>query len=1082
MMAELLKTQIEKILQEQAAGDVRKTLYVLKGVSLETVDPENAGKPDLEKLLDNKLMYLFGIQSQGRRFVTFEEFLLLGSLTAELYDAVIILDNNLWMNLYPLDLSCSPELIRGLLNHALDPDDASADQEICSVEALTDLFGDVRPFGDGYIGAYAAEKLPDSGKIRSVRLFLDTERKLAVRHTAESFMDLVEETDYISLVQSVFSAPQEIVIRTAGWSGDQVSAADLNRHLRMLAACCGDQGKLCLLQPVSAGSASESRPEFTEILHQYWGADKSFREIPVYNMASVEEGGKDVGLISQERVITDLVRQVENCGENRDFRDVFVTASTGSGKSAMFQIPAIYLAEKYNLMTIVISPLISLMNDQIVGLEKRGYTRAKTLNSDISPVVKEEIRRKVADGEYHILYLSPETLLARSDVEQLIGDRTIGMIVVDEAHIVTTWGKQFRPDYWYLGDHIKKLRRRQKKEKGRSFVISTFTATAIYHGPEDMYQETINSLQMINPITYLGFVKRDDIDIVITKQTKEKGGHTEYEPSKFGDVEALVQRAVITGRKTLIYFPTVSLIRQCWNQLYIDQMTANVCCYYGPMLREEKQDSYEKFRAGDKLVMLATKAFGMGVDIPDIAIVSHFAPTGNVCDYVQEIGRAARAADMRGEAVYKYYSRDFKHINRLHGLSSIREYQLIEVMRKMDELYRAHLTENRNNFTRKRNEMLLDAENFAYIFPSPREEQDESINKVKTALLMIQKDLESRRGYPPVSVRPIPLFADGFFQVEPASQRRLLKAFPGCLEEIDRKKHICEMKLDKIWKADRDASTHSFPQFKFLLYSRSTDLELNRNYTLIPALCVSVTDVDRKDRYRDIIRSVKGFINKRIVDGTQAHAGDMAKALQQDCPHLFEYEYNARTVCEVILASMESWQHKYSKSHNAAMIVYHDNAGRPRYGFNVAINSWFGWLDRLYTGILKETEDEKLYLVNDGSTLIQETAAVLGVLESLGALSFKMNGGANSQIYIYVNQIQPIRNILKRPWSYENRLLKMVAERHTVSVKMLTYLYEHEFTSQERWNLLEDYFLGRIPEEVQQEVEKEKARSSDIVF
>jgi RNA-binding protein YlmH len=82
MMAELLKTQIEKILQEQAAGDVRKTLYVLKGVSLETVDPENAGKPDLEKLLDNKLMYLFGIQSQGRRFVTFEEFILLGSLTA----------------------------------------------------------------------------------------------------------------------------------------------------------------------------------------------------------------------------------------------------------------------------------------------------------------------------------------------------------------------------------------------------------------------------------------------------------------------------------------------------------------------------------------------------------------------------------------------------------------------------------------------------------------------------------------------------------------------------------------------------------------------------------------------------------------------------------------------------------------------------------------------------------------------------------------------------------------------------------------------------------------------------------------
>ena len=110
--------------------------------------------------------------------------------------------------------------------------------------------------------------------------------------------------------------------------------------------------------------------------------------------------------------------------------------------------------------------------------------------------------------------------------------------------------------------------------------------------------------------------------------------------------------------------------------------------------------------------------------------------------------------------------------------------------------------------------------------------------------------------------------------------------------------------------------------------------------------------------------------------------------------------------------------------------------------------------------------------------LYAPAAAVLGVLESMGVLAFRMNGGANSQIYIYVNQIQPIRNILKRPWNYENRLLKMVAERHAVSVKMLTYLYENDFTSEQRWDLLEDYFLGRIPEEVEKEVEKEKAKKN----
>lgn len=109
----------------------------------------------------------------------------------------------------------------------------------------------------------------------------------------------------------------------------------------------------------------------------------------------------------------------------------------------------------------------------------------------------------IKEGKCHILYLSPESLLARSDISQIIGDRKIGMIVIDEAHIVTTWGKQFRPDYWYLGDYIKKLRKKQTIEH-HPFLIATFTATAIYGGEEDMYKETLNSLNMRFPITYLG--------------------------------------------------------------------------------------------------------------------------------------------------------------------------------------------------------------------------------------------------------------------------------------------------------------------------------------------------------------------------------------------------------------------------------------------------------------------------------------------------------------------------------------------------------------------------------------------------
>ena len=100
--------------------------------------------------------------------------------------------------------------------------------------------------------------------------------------------------------------------------------------------------------------------------------------------------------------------------------------------------------------------------------------------------------------------------------------------------------------------------------------------------------------------------------------------------------------------------------------------------------------------------MLATKAFGMGIDINDIEIVAHFAPTGNVCDYVQEIGRAARKEDLQGEAYYHYNAKDFKHINRLHGLSQIQKYQLIEVIKKIDELYTNNVKRKRRFYKKKK--------------------------------------------------------------------------------------------------------------------------------------------------------------------------------------------------------------------------------------------------------------------------------------------------------------------------------------------------------------------------------------------
>ena len=114
-----------------------------------------------------------------------------------------------------------------------------------------------------------------------------------------------------------------------------------------------------------------------------------------------------------------------------------------------------------------------------------------------------------------------------------------------------------------------------------------------------------------------------------------------------------------------------------------------------------------------------------------------------------------------------------------------------------------------------------------------------------------------------------------------------------------------------------------------------------------------------------------------------------------------------------------------------------------------------------------------LYLINNGGQQTQEISTILGIMEAMDVLTFEMSGGADSQLYIYVNQIRNLKAIIDRPEQYKNRLLETVSERHLISVKMFTYLYEGGFTNDQIWDILEDYFLGKIPERVKANCKRE---------
>ncbi|SEQ69755.1 helicase-related protein [Butyrivibrio sp. TB] len=808
-----------------------------------------------------------------------------------------------------------------------------------------------------------------------------------------------------------------------------------------------------------------SYPRVNELLEEYWGYT-NFRSIKNYDLDALDKGEKKVIDVSQEKIIGDMISQVENCVNHKNARDIFVTAPTGAGKSLMFQLPAMYLAEKYNLVTIVITPLIGLMNDQVQALNDRGYMRARTINSDISPIIKEEILEEVKSGEVSILYLSPESLMGRSGIESLIGTRKIGMIIVDEAHIVTTWGKQFRPDYWYLGDHVSKLRTAQGKaeEDPMSFVIATFTATAIYGGHEDMYKETLNSLHMIDPITYLGYLRRENISIEIN-EIEAKHNRTEYELDKFDAMVKMIRNSLMRNQKTLIYFPTVALIERFNTYCYKENLSEYVAKYHGQMLADDKNANFQAFLSGEKLIMLATKAFGMGIDIPDIAVVSHYAPTGNVCDYMQEIGRAARDQDIDGHAIYEHMSNDFQHINRLHGLSRLYKGQLVEVMKKILELYEDYRYSDKKNYhTKKRNEMLIDTESFSYIFESPMVNDEEIVNKVKTAMLLIQKDYENR-GMTPFRMRPVPIFAYGFLGIEPEVREKLNTRYPSCAVLKNEKLNVCEVNLKKIWQADYEDKM-SYPKFKYLLYTGSDELAFNSQYKFSTAMSVDISfEPHYREVYSKILDAVKGAINYSVRNNKFMSEDELAKYISEDAGISI---YRAENIVRVTLAAITTYSKSFSWGMNSRLYDARPlKNDRVIYKFNPASRDFIYWIEKGFRTIEEETVERQMYVTNESnSNKTKEILTVLGILEAFGVLRFKSLGGTNSQIYIYVNETKNMRIVRDKPEAYRNKLLEAVGKRHEISVKMLTFLFQNRFRSEEIWDHLENYFLGILPEEL----------------
>jgi ATP-dependent DNA helicase RecQ len=303
----------------------------------------------------------------------------------------------------------------------------------------------------------------------------------------------------------------------------------------------------------------------------------------------------------QEEAITALL----------DGHDTLVVQPTGSGKSAIYQIAGMLIEGA----TVIVSPLIALQKDQVDSIEGQDASPAAVLNSTQRVSEMRENLEKVQEGEIEYFFLAPEQLRKRETVENL-KQANVSLFVVDEAHCISDWGHDFRPDYLRLGSVVEAL--------GHPCVLA-MTATATPRVREEIAER----LHMRKPKIFVRGFDRPNIHLRVDKFK------TEAEKR-----DALVHRVRWADKPGIVYTATRKAAEQIMQALADEQVDA--LFYHGGMKAGERHDIQERFMRGDAEVMVATNAFGMGVDKADIRFVYHYDAPDSLDSYYQEIGRAGR--------------------------------------------------------------------------------------------------------------------------------------------------------------------------------------------------------------------------------------------------------------------------------------------------------------------------------------------------------------------------------------------------------------------------------------------------------
>ena len=294
-------------------------------------------------------------------------------------------------------------------------------------------------------------------------------------------------------------------------------------------------------------------------------------------------------------------------------RDVLMVMPTGAGKSLCYQLPALLRDE----LTIVVSPLVSLMTDQVAGLERAAAGKAVLINSQREQGENREALARVRGGDVRLLYVAPERFASSGFVDALAGVR-IGMFVVDEAHCISQWGHDFRPDYFELPAAARALGARQ-------LFACTATATPRVAG------DVLVRLGLRDPVRITTGFDRPNLSYLVVRSSNDADREQRI-AAVLADPQA---------RPAIVYAGTRARTEALAASL-ATRLGVRTAAYHAGLERDERASAQRRFMEDDVEIVVATNAFGMGIDKPDVRTVCHAAVPESLEAYYQEAGRAGR--------------------------------------------------------------------------------------------------------------------------------------------------------------------------------------------------------------------------------------------------------------------------------------------------------------------------------------------------------------------------------------------------------------------------------------------------------